>query len=116
MKKKKKSNRKSSPIKTKTIKKRLTSSSSPSLINETRVKISDLKKTTSLHIDSIKRNIDCCYSDFLKDMDASHTRLQKRFQEPLTCSDSEEEMVDEEEDKKEFVETENLLFLRVRNL
>ncbi|GJW82201.1 hypothetical protein Tco_0146176 [Tanacetum coccineum] len=31
--------------------------------------------------------------------------------EPLTCSDSEEEMVDEEEDKKEFVKTENLLFL-----
>ncbi|GKF65152.1 hypothetical protein Tco_0191669, partial [Tanacetum coccineum] len=29
--------------------------------------------------------------------------------EPLTCSDSEEEMVDEEEDKKEFVEAENLL-------
>ncbi|GKB25467.1 hypothetical protein Tco_0864868 [Tanacetum coccineum] len=58
--KKKKSNPKSSPIKkikTKTIKKPLTSSSSsspPSLNNKTHVKISDLKKTTSLHIDSIK--------------------------------------------------------------
>ncbi|GKE18342.1 hypothetical protein Tco_1425919, partial [Tanacetum coccineum] len=78
--KKKKSNRKPSPIiKTKTIKKPLTSSS-PSLNNKTRATITDLKKTTSLHIDSIKRNIDCCYSDLLKDMDASHTRLQKRFQ------------------------------------
>ncbi|GKC06235.1 hypothetical protein Tco_0997845, partial [Tanacetum coccineum] len=78
--KKKKSNRKSSPIKTKTIKKPLTSSSSPPSLNKTRGTITDLKKTTSLHIDSIKRSIDCCYSDLIKDMDASHIRLQKRFQ------------------------------------
>ncbi|GJR38706.1 hypothetical protein Tco_1214390 [Tanacetum coccineum] len=77
---KNKSNRKSSApspiIKIKTIKKSLTSSS-PSL-NKTRA--TDLKKTTSLHIDSIKRSIDCCYSDLLNDIDGSHIRLQKRFQ------------------------------------
>nr|GEZ91284.1 Gag-Pol polyprotein [Tanacetum cinerariifolium] len=101
---KKKSNRKSSPIiKTKTIKKPLTSSSpspSPSL-NKTRVKISDLNKTTSLHIDSIKRNIDSCYSDLLKDMDASHTRLQKRFQaQKQACEQS---MVEAEKDFKKMI-------------
>ncbi|GKD01135.1 hypothetical protein Tco_1171409 [Tanacetum coccineum] len=71
---KKKSNRKSfapSPIiKIETIKKSLTSSS-PSL-NKTRATITDLKKTTSLHIDSIKRSINCCYSDLLNDIDGDH--------------------------------------------
>nr|GEW47384.1 hypothetical protein [Tanacetum cinerariifolium] len=99
---KKKSNRKSSPIiKTKTIKKPLTSSSPSPSLNKTRVKISDLKKTTSLHIDSIKRNIDSCYSDLLKDMDASHTRLQKRFEaQNQACEQS---MVEAEKDFKKMI-------------
>ncbi|PWA70855.1 hypothetical protein CTI12_AA285890 [Artemisia annua] len=93
---KKKSNRKSSApspiIKTKPL------TSSPSSLN----KISDLKKTTSLHIDSIKRNIDCCYSDLLKDMDVSHIRLQKRFQaQNQACEQS---MVEAEMDFKKMID------------
>ncbi|CAL9091465.1 uncharacterized protein LOC103986749 [Musa acuminata AAA Group] len=41
--------------------------------------ISDLKALASSRIDSLKRHLDLCRSDILRDFDASNTRLSKRF-------------------------------------
>ncbi|RRT66309.1 hypothetical protein B296_00040320 [Ensete ventricosum] len=41
--------------------------------------ISDLKALASSRTDSLKRHLDLCHSDILKDFDASNTRLSKRF-------------------------------------
>ncbi|WOK99058.1 hypothetical protein Cni_G07770 [Canna indica] len=40
---------------------------------------SDLKALSSSRIESLKRHLDVCHSDILKDFDASHARLSKRF-------------------------------------
>ncbi|KAL7599963.1 hypothetical protein Lser_V15G22786 [Lactuca serriola] len=50
-----------------------------SSLSKTGNSISDLKKMTSSRINSIKRQIDRSYSDILKDMEVSHSRLQKRY-------------------------------------
>ncbi|KAI3713822.1 hypothetical protein L1987_72408 [Smallanthus sonchifolius] len=41
--------------------------------------ISDLKELTSSNVDSLKRHVDFSHSEILKDMEASHSRLHKRF-------------------------------------
>ncbi|XP_023756672.1 uncharacterized protein LOC111905215 [Lactuca sativa] len=41
--------------------------------------IVDLKEMASSNVDSIKRHLDFSHSEILKDMEASHSRLHKRF-------------------------------------
>ncbi|KAI3692316.1 hypothetical protein L6452_32130 [Arctium lappa] len=48
-------------------------------LNKAHSRIADLKEMASSRIDSIKRKIDCSYIDILKDMEASHSRLHKRY-------------------------------------
>lgn len=48
--------------------------------NKTLGSISDLNEMAVSHLDNLKRNlIDRSHSEILKDLEASHTRLQKRF-------------------------------------
>nr|XP_019702137.1 uncharacterized protein LOC105033227 [Elaeis guineensis] len=53
--------------------------SSPSPPPKTLATISDLKSLASSHSDSIKRRLDLCHSETLKEFDSSHTRIAKRF-------------------------------------
>ncbi|KAI3728262.1 hypothetical protein L6452_16895 [Arctium lappa] len=41
--------------------------------------VADLKEMTSSNVDSIKRHMDFSHSEILKDVEASHSRLHKRF-------------------------------------
>ncbi|XP_051136976.1 uncharacterized protein LOC127255490 [Andrographis paniculata] len=41
--------------------------------------ISDLKEMVSTNVDSLKRRLERSHSEILKDIEASHCRLQKRF-------------------------------------
>ncbi|KAJ9549542.1 hypothetical protein OSB04_022085 [Centaurea solstitialis] len=41
--------------------------------------VADLREMTSFNIDSIKRHLDFSHSEILKDVEASHSRLHKRF-------------------------------------
>ncbi|XP_071737325.1 uncharacterized protein [Rutidosis leptorrhynchoides] len=60
--------------------------------SKTRNRIADLKEIASSHVDSIKRQIDCSYSDLLKDIEASYSRLQKRYKvQNQACAQSMEE-------------------------
>ncbi|KAE8698779.1 PAM68 [Hibiscus syriacus] len=48
--------------------------------NKTLTTISNLKEFTSSQLEDMKRNfIYCSHSEILKDLDASHSRLHKRF-------------------------------------
>ncbi|KAK9052762.1 hypothetical protein SSX86_029392 [Deinandra increscens subsp. villosa] len=51
--------------------------------------ISDLKGMASSNVDSIKRHVDFSHSEILKDMEASHSRLHKRFKiQNQTCQEA----------------------------
>ncbi|MFS8030622.1 hypothetical protein Hanom_Chr17g01536211 [Helianthus anomalus] len=51
--------------------------------------ISDLKQMTSSNVDSLKRHVDFSHSEILKDMEASHSRLHKRFKiQNQTCQET----------------------------
>ncbi|KAL8201297.1 hypothetical protein R6Q57_012636 [Mikania cordata] len=50
-----------------------------SSLNKALNTISDLKQMASSNVDSIKRHVDFSHSEILKDMEASHSRLHKRF-------------------------------------
>ncbi|XP_072961910.1 uncharacterized protein [Typha angustifolia] len=41
--------------------------------------VADLKSLSSSRSDSLKRHLDLCHSEVLKEFDASHTRISKRF-------------------------------------
>ncbi|XP_077234817.1 uncharacterized protein LOC143877002 isoform X2 [Tasmannia lanceolata] len=41
--------------------------------------ISDVKNLASSHANSIKRKLDLCHAEFLKEIDSSRSRLSKRF-------------------------------------
>ncbi|XP_071692769.1 uncharacterized protein [Rutidosis leptorrhynchoides] len=41
--------------------------------------VADLKEMTSSNVDSIKRHLDFSHSEILKDIEASHSRLYKRY-------------------------------------
>ncbi|XP_071701829.1 uncharacterized protein [Rutidosis leptorrhynchoides] len=53
-------------------------SPAPSLIKAP-ITIADLKEITSSNVDSIKRHLDFSHSEILKDIEASHSRLHKRY-------------------------------------
>ncbi|KAI3505585.1 hypothetical protein L1887_27718 [Cichorium endivia] len=75
---------------------------STSSLSKTSNSIADLKKMTLSRIDSIKRQIDCSYSDVLKDMEVSHSRLQKRYKaENQAC---EQTMQEVEKDFKKMID------------
>ncbi|KAI3812496.1 hypothetical protein L1987_17206 [Smallanthus sonchifolius] len=50
-----------------------------SSLSKTLSTISDLKEVASSNVDSLKRHVDFSHSEILKDMEASHSRLHKRF-------------------------------------
>ncbi|KAK1438227.1 hypothetical protein QVD17_04033 [Tagetes erecta] len=50
-----------------------------SSLNKALNTISDLKEMASSNVDSIKRHVDFSHSEILKDMEAYHSRLHKRF-------------------------------------
>lgn len=56
-----------------------------SSLNKALNTISDLKEMTSSNVDSIKRHVDFSHSEILKDMEAYHSRLHKRFKVDFCC-------------------------------
>jgi len=57
----------------------LATSSSPPRSHRAPSNISDLRNFTSSGVEDLKRRIDYSHSEFLKDLEASNTRLHKRF-------------------------------------
>ncbi|XP_014519675.1 uncharacterized protein LOC106776712 [Vigna radiata var. radiata] len=57
----------------------LATSSSPPRSHRAPSNISDLRNFTSSGVDDLKRRIDYSHSEFLKDLEASNSRLHKRF-------------------------------------
>nr|XP_043608536.1 uncharacterized protein LOC122580328 [Erigeron canadensis] len=51
----------------------------PSSLTKSLSSIADLKDTTSSNVDSIKRHLEFSHAEILKDIEASHSRLHKRF-------------------------------------
>ncbi|KAJ6962803.1 hypothetical protein NC652_001441 [Populus alba x Populus x berolinensis] len=78
-------------------------SSPPPSLDKTLASISDLKELASSRFDDIKsRLIDRSHSEIIKDLEASHSRLHKRFKiQSQTC----QQMMDEsEKDFKKMTE------------
>lgn len=48
--------------------------------------ISELKDLASSRVDELKRQIDCSHSEILKDLEASQSRLRKRFKVIIALS------------------------------
>ncbi|CAK7356003.1 unnamed protein product [Dovyalis caffra] len=81
----------------------LSRSSPPPSLNKTLASISDLKELASSRFEDIKcRLIDCSHSEIIKDLEASHSRLHKRFKiQSQTC----QQLMDEgEKDFKKMTE------------
>ncbi|XP_076955561.1 uncharacterized protein LOC143630434 [Bidens hawaiensis] len=51
----------------------------PPALSEALNSIADLKEMATNNVDSIKRHVDFSHSEILKDTEASHSRLHKRF-------------------------------------
>ncbi|GKD14386.1 hypothetical protein Tco_1198793 [Tanacetum coccineum] len=73
----------SSPMKTKnkTVTPATVISPAPKMtsLNKPPHSIADLKEIVAANVDSIKRHLDFSHSEILKDVEASHSRLHKRF-------------------------------------
>ncbi|KAJ6714719.1 hypothetical protein OIU85_026247 [Salix viminalis] len=97
------SNKKKKPIASVAVDAGVLRSPPPPSLNKTLASISDLKELASSRLDDIKcRLIDRSHSEIIKDLEASHSRLHKRFKiQSQTC----QQMMDEsDKDFKKMAE------------
>nr|XP_043630969.1 uncharacterized protein LOC122602338 [Erigeron canadensis] len=80
----------------------LPTTKSPASMSKSLIRIPDLRNIASSHIDSLKRQIDCSYSDLLAEFDVPYSRLQKRYKaQNQACKES---MAEAEKDFKKVID------------